>query len=227
MLPPDGAGWQRRDRGGTAVVTTIQNTLNHRRAVLDQMWKESFEAAGKGTGLLGHPKYDPGGRSVFIYQKPLFECGTAAYEDVEAMLARIHQSHVVEKGHRKVMVVGDQQTYDRMLRIKTDATVRKTDARDYDWLIVLPGEFHFQWHATLAFHIKWWHYFSAWFCTAAGQDNTVDYGSMQKADKIKYILHFYSLVTLSCVTYLRKVFTQAELDSYDTFVQAHAGNHGE
>jgi hypothetical protein len=162
----------------------------------------------------------PAGASTLIYQPPLYDTGTASYQDVRRILARIHDYHIKCLGQRIVLVVGDHQTYDRMLKLKINST-----SNEYSWLVPLPGEFHFKWHVTLALHRLWWKRLAGWFCATAGMIETINENSMEAADKIKYILDFYSRVCLAIITYLSKVFG-AELRDVDAFLVAHADNLG-
>ena len=216
----ENAGWQRDAGSVMDPLVKIHNTLRDSRGYLHQMWTHFFTIATVGTGILGHPDYDPPmGRSKVIYQNPLFDCGTAAYEDVKAILKRIYDFHVGLLKQLVVLVVGDQQTFIRMLKLKIQ------NPRLYRWLVPIPGEFHFKWHAALALHRLWWTVMCKWFQQAAEQTNTVTEKGMEAADKIKYILPFCSLVILAIATYLKNVFGE-DLDDVDAFLAAHVANTG-
>ena len=70
------------------------------------------------------------------------ETNTASYDDNAKMLT--HTLQGVRKQNPSVdfiFVIGDQQTYDRMVCLLSDCS----DGR-YDWLIPMPGEFHLLTH---------------------------------------------------------------------------------
>ena len=216
-----GDGWQRTHVGYHATYRRINGVLENSDATLRDFWKQMLALRDQGTGLLGHPDYiPPAGASTLIYQPPLYDTGTASYQDVRRILARIHDYHIKCLGQRIVLVVGDHQTYDRMLKLKINST-----SNEYSWLVSLPGELHFKWHVTLALHRLWWKRLAGWFCATAGMIETINENSMEAADKIKYILDFYSRVCLAIITYLSKVFG-AELRDVDAFLVAHADNLG-
>ena len=138
-------GWQRDTGSVMDPLIKINAVLRDSRDALHQLWRHFVSIANVGTGVLGHPHYIPRfGRSKVIYQRPIYQCGTASYDDVEKLLRRIHDFHVRDRRQSLVYVVGDQQTYDRMLKLK----IRNPEP--YRWLLPLPGEFHFKWHVTLA-----------------------------------------------------------------------------
>ena len=98
-----------------------------------------------GSNYLRHPDYTPpSGASTLIYQPPLYDTGTASYRDVRRILTRIYDYHIKHLGQRIVLLVGDHQTYDRMLKLKINSP-----SNQYSWLVPLPGEFHFKWHVAL------------------------------------------------------------------------------
>ena len=85
-------GWQKDEASIMQPLVRIEQMLNPRYCtpMLDQLWSHYFSIADHETGILGHPNYVPMfGRSEVIYQPPLFDCGTASYEDVEAILQRL------------------------------------------------------------------------------------------------------------------------------------------
>ena len=67
---------------------------------------------------------------------PLFDCGTASYDDVTRILSAIHRELVIPNEMDACVVAGDGQTYKMILNI-----LRKYNATGmYNWVILEPGE---------------------------------------------------------------------------------------
>ena len=102
------------------------------------------------------PKPEP---SPVLFEQPILDAGTASYADVDKWLGAVKRMFFYLVGIVKVestkpaavvMAVGDHQTWSRMLWLKLTYPAR------YAWLVMLPGEFHFEKHTLMALHILWW-----------------------------------------------------------------------
>ena len=107
------------------------------------LWKHYLEIGG--DSILARPNFQHPGRTSIVYHEPVFDASTASSQyDMSLSLQRIKQKQVVEKRLTFVMVVGDQQTYKRMVDLKRE------QPSEYHWLVPMPGEFHFRVHTDFA-----------------------------------------------------------------------------
>ena len=122
----------------------------------NQAWRGFMGVALQGGDILGRPDVPKPERSEMIFEEPIMDAGTAAYSDVDRWLGAVKRMYLflitlpilaVSEAASMVMAVGDQQTWSRMLWLKLYHPSR------YDWLLPLPGEFHFTYHALMAMHI--------------------------------------------------------------------------
>ena len=77
--------------------------------------------------------------------------GTASYDDNRRMLRLVYDHHcAVQPAVSHVFVIGDEQTFERMMKIK------QAEPMGYEWLIPMPGDFHFTAHTMHAeFRLNW------------------------------------------------------------------------
>ncbi len=87
--------------------------------------------------------------------------GTAAYDDNEQALTQIMNIMVHALKFKCVFVVGDQQSFIRMV------SLIRGNPKLYKWLIPLPGEFHFEVHALMAVHRLCWKCLVRWIVQVA------------------------------------------------------------
>ena len=93
----------------------------------------------------------PGTKSECTIGIPIMEVSTASYQDNLVML--LHILYFIELDNpdvKYVILVGDEQTYDRMIKLKSD------NPRRFEWLIPMPGEFHFCGHVCHCTLRLWW-----------------------------------------------------------------------
>ena len=107
--------WQ--DQGKSTLGAVQKILVAHepeaRRTKLDSLLHMFLKWHGDDV-LLRHPNYHPrGGESKLMYDPPIMNCSTAAYEDVDKTLERAEQELIVGKGMKAVLCVGDQQTFSR------------------------------------------------------------------------------------------------------------------
>lgn len=104
--------------------------------------------------LLNYPSQDPhhdNHATRYIIHEPLVNMDTASYLDNGIMLNTIWQEIRIElPGCTLVFVVGDEQTYDRMVKLKCYCRGH------YLWAIPVPGEFHFCGHVLHGSFRLWW-----------------------------------------------------------------------
>ena len=177
----------------------------------DECWYLFFGKAADSapdiSSVLNHPDYDPEGAHKIIYNKPVLDVSTAAYPDVMKVLDQI-QTDLVDNGPRLkvVFVVGDQQSYDRMLNLI------EQQPRRYKWIVPLPGEFHFMGHCYFAFNRLWYDDLTGWAAQICGFDKTVK----RDTEDMSYFSHydrFYALLTISIMVVFAGAFDEITLTS--------------
>ena len=112
----------------------------------------------EGADILARPGGAAPEPTRYVYMDPVLDVGTAAYNDVDKVLMVIYRLffHVLTPASM-VLCVGDQQSYHRMVWLK------KKSPQQYDWLLMLPGEFHFRGNALMALHRLWFRPLGEWF----------------------------------------------------------------
>ena len=76
-----------------------------------------------------------------------------------------------------------------------------------DWLIPLPGEFHFTWHCAQALYKLWWLQLLAWAAASANMTKSMKApNEMDCTDNIKYIDHFMQLMIAAIARHLCDLF---------------------
>ena len=85
-----------------------------------------------------------------MFEAPMMDAATASYDDVDPFLNIMIATMCAIENFKLVMVVGDGQSYSRMVWLK----INRPDI--FKWLIPLPGEFHFIVHVLMAIHILWY-----------------------------------------------------------------------
>ena len=104
-----------------------------------------------GESLLSYPIADNIAPTYFVIRFPIIDLSTASYDDIRLMLWLIHDEVMRENPTTKfVIIVGDEQTYDRMVKLMSQAP------NEFSWLIPFPGEFHFTAHCLHASYRLWW-----------------------------------------------------------------------
>ena len=122
-----------------------------------------------------------------MYDPPIMNCSTAAYEDGDKILERIYEKLIVGKGMKAVLCVGDQQTFSRMWHLKVHAPDK------YAWVIPISGDFHYQFHVASGINRVAYSPILKWFIDSADMSalsKTVK-KKMDDTVHMKYIDHFY------------------------------------
>lgn len=167
------------------------------------LWQSAMACFNPGTlDFLARPDYDPGGRSKIVLIPPVQDVLTAASYDVEETLARLKHRFVDKCGFQLVFVHGDQQTYSRMLALQ----YAKGDL--YNWLVPLPGEWHFVAHALNSIHNKksgWWAALINWFPDSAGLCQGAVLEEWTSIEKYDIYCSFYEAVIVSVMEFLHQV----------------------
>ena len=102
-----------------------------------------------GLDILAHPSVAaPPQRVRTVYQQPVLNVDTASYADIDT--SATHISNQMLAGKEMIMVVGDQQLFIRLLWCKI------YDALKWQWMLPLPGEWHFLVHVLMAIHKLWY-----------------------------------------------------------------------
>jgi hypothetical protein len=176
-------------------------------ALKDVSWRSFLRIARAGGDITAHPDVAKPERSRFIFETPVLDAGTAAYKDVDRFLTAVRMMFLFLIGLPQcawraaasvVLVVGDQQTYSRMLWLKLYHPSK------YDWVVPLPGEFHFTVHALMAIHKLWWRSLIRWVVTKLGAHNTIKH-VWTSVEECKHYDHVYRLAILTLAMYLAEV----------------------
>lgn len=185
---------------------------------LNSFWNHFVSTRGS-TNVLSRPVYDPTDRTPIIYREPVFDVSTGAYHDVELWLSRIHYEEVTVGGHELVFVVGDQQTYKRMIDLKREKTEK------YAWLVPKPGEFHFRVHVDFALNILLWVSLLCKLVAHLGWEKTIrpNEGSVERADHYDV---FFQLIVKAALVYLEEVVPAHVLANYNWLIDAVSENKG-
>jgi len=150
--------------------------------------------------VLHHPDFDPQGRTAYVYMKHVpTKDGTANYDDVSKALDRIKGYMVDTLGIQRVIVIGDQQTFSRMVWLK------RFQPKQYDWVVPFPGEFHFVVHLLMAIHILWYTQLVGYVLLHSGVSTE---SIVEKWDSVeKYNRHrfFYEALIVGALEYLKEV----------------------
>ena len=90
-------------------------------------------------------------QTKMVVLAPVMNVGTESYEDNQLILWLVKmQLDMHNESLTHAFVIGDQQTYERLIHMKEANMV------GYDWLIPFPGEFHFAMHMIDAEYSLFW-----------------------------------------------------------------------
>lgn len=84
--------------------------------------------------------------SDITYLKPLFNLQTLSYNDIEIVIDDFYQKYIVPTGRQFAVVVGDFQVWEKLFLLHVRQPVK------YQWLIPMPGEWHWTWHIIIAIY---------------------------------------------------------------------------
>ena len=196
-------------------------TQNFDSFLKDTCWFNFISLHNQGTNILHHPDYTPpDGAHMSIYDPAVIGVNTAAYSEVEEVLAAIASQHIdgPSNTYKVMFVVGDQQSYDRM------SSLIRENPLFYNWIIPIPGDFHFYAHSIDAFNKLWYNELIGW---AAAQipDRTIK----EVDDNIsnhKHYDRFYQMLTLAIVTVLCETFSLPYLQDPMELLQHCDSNRG-
>lgn len=188
-------------------------------------------AARRSHDILRHPDVEQPEKTEIFYEPPVFtEHGTAAYDDINTWLDVVATVWVFLVGiarkalgrrHLKaasvILVVGDHQTWSRMLFLKLRRPVH------YAWMIMMPGEFHFLYHVLMALHRLWWFAIGRYVVAALNCHKTIGQ-EWTSIEKCKYYDHFYQLVIVTLCAYLVEIVPPALLLQPARLLRAVQGN---
>lgn len=93
----------------------------------------------------------PGARSQVVIGTPICGVSTASYQDNCVMLWHLYYHCELDLPDiEHMLVIGDEQTYDRMIKMKA------AQPNNYSWLVPFPGEFHLCGHVLHCTYRLWW-----------------------------------------------------------------------
>ena len=147
--------------------------------------------------------------------------GTAAYDDNEQALTQIMNIMVHTLKFKCVFVVGDQQSFIRMV------SLIRGNPKLYKWLIPLPGEFHFEVHALMAVHRLCWKCLVRWIVQVAEicpkSCNVENWGEVAHYNRFH---HLYNIIIVALLTYVRGIVPRALLGNYPLLLELASENKG-
>ena len=171
-------------------------------------WNHFFRVHDQGLVILDHPDFQPNGKTEYIYDPAIIGTSTSSYTENEVILNTIQQLHVngEKNNFNNVIVVGDQQTFDRM-----NALIRARPGQ-YPWAIPMNGDFHFTAHTVACFHNLYYTHLTAWVVTKLGSGfEKVIKDQDDNIASFKHYDHFYLLLTIAIVTFLHDTFDMVTL----------------
>ena len=119
--------------------------------VLTTLWTEAMHIVASGGTLLQRKrKGQSASPADYVINPPMMHLTTQSAGNVEKILATVHERLCAQLGWRKVVLVGDQQTFSHMWNLK----VRRP--QELSWLLPFPGEWHFVMHICMAIFSTWW-----------------------------------------------------------------------
>lgn len=175
--------------------------------------------------LLYHPDVDGAQDRIIIQHHVPTEHGTAAYEDNKILLAKIgaHVKNVL--GRQFAFVVGDQQSYSRMTFLK------RRETASLEFVIPMPGDFHFAVHYLMGIHGLWFDTFISWFVltiglcakTCGGGENPAKWGSVEKYNDYRFL---YEVIIVSLMRYLKEAVPPGLLKNIPLLMKLAEQNRG-
>ena len=146
--------------------------------------------------ILRRPTGPPPEQSRIIYEDPVLDVGTAAFADIDLVtqIVYTYYFHTMSPASM-VLMVGDQQTYERLFWQK------KYHQQRYDWLLPLPGEFHFVVHTLMAIHKLWYRSLSQHVIHGLGWHKTVK-EEWTSVEEWHHYDRFYQLLIYGLTAYL-------------------------
>jgi hypothetical protein len=128
-------------------------------------------------------------------------------------------------GLQLCFVVGDQQSYSRMIFLK------RKEPDFLDWVIPLPDDFHFIVHALMAIHQLWWFALVRWVVmdvgvcmkTCGAGEKPEKWSSVEKYNNYRFL---YELLIVSLMTYLKEAVPAGLLGNYAVLSGLAAQNKG-
>ena len=100
--------------------------------------------------VLRHPLNSATCDEVIYHDHVPTDNGTAGYADVRKFLGRLRELIVSKLSIPLAIVVGDQQSFSRMVWLK------RKEPSSYSFVIPFYGDFHFAVHLLMAVHTLWW-----------------------------------------------------------------------
>ena len=182
------------------------------RRWLDTQWRKYTAKHYGGHYPYEHPtEYSPQHEATFYHEKPLLNVGTAAYSDVDTFMSTVWSKHIDKLGYKWAMVVGDQQSYSRMVWSKHH------DPQRIIFLIPLPGEFHFVVHLLMAIHILWYEPLSHCIVEVLVDNTEANWHKVIKKDwnNVKEWHHydqFYTYIICAILLYFSSILGVSEAD---------------
>ena len=204
------------------------------RSLKEASWRAFMSQTQAGDDILRHPHVPKPEQTELLFEEPLLDAGTAAYADVDKWLVAVRnlfcflvgitvgcvagdEQEWTPSAADLVLVVGDQQTWSRMLWLKLMHPER------YSWMLPLPGEFHFTVHLLMAIHILWWHTIIFFAVNSLDSHKTIKQG-WTSVEQYKYYDHFYQLTIRALALYMAEVVPPAILAKPALLLQMVQGN---
>lgn len=160
-------------------------------------WQTFMGQAAAGLDILAHPTVAAAPtRTTTVYQEPVLDVNTAAYQDIDTSMQFISDRKL--RGSEMILVVGDQQLYIRLLWQKIYHPDKWT------WLLPLPGEWHFLVHVLMAVHKLWYRPLVERLVNELGFSKTIK-DTWTSVEVYVYYDRFYQLLVAASAEYLQEV----------------------
>ena len=137
-------------------------------------------------------------QAAWVVHSPILDTNTASYYDNAKMLEQILDDMRTRYPNLTyIFVAGDEQTYDRMIKLKSD------DLDGYDWLIPLPGDFHVAGHILMGIFRLYWSSVLSFFLIPLQRDKVTQDFLMSKFNRHE---EFFLHVVLGVMKWFRHCF---------------------
>jgi hypothetical protein len=139
--------------------------------------------------------------------------GTAGYADVRKFLERHKQLVTVGLGIPISFVVGDQQSFSRMVWLK------RMEGGSYDSVVPLPGDFHAAVHMLMALHILWWAPLVRWLVENTGFCEATIVESWSSVELYNRYRFFYETIIVGILAYILEVVPRNQIEHPSILLQ--------
>ena len=164
--------------------------------------------------VLRHPLNSATCDEVIYHDHVPTDNGTAGYADVRKFLGRLRELIVSKLSIPLAIVVGDQQSFSRMVWLK------RKEPSSYSFVIPFYGDFHFAVHLLMAVHTLWWGPLICCLLDESGfcvQSIHQEWSSVELYNRHRFV---YETIIVGIFTYLIEVLPTGALKHPDILLEA-------